>query len=159
MTVTKKSIDKMPKATLKNGLIVYNFSIGEDITFDDGTKLKGCSKRRIELLEVESNKLITKNDQCGIDKIKNVIITYNDSNDYLEEMLKYSKIQENNIIIILSDIHYKRLIFTIRKVLKLNDNTSTTLATLSYKALMLNFRVLIEDDNSITSSTKFGIII
>tara|TARA_R110002096_G_scaffold55992_5_gene143461 strand:+ start:782 stop:1261 length:480 start_codon:yes stop_codon:yes gene_type:complete len=82
---TSSQIYNMPVTTLKNGLIVGNFSSPHDFNFDTGETLKSCDPERSERLKVDFIPNISKQNIRGIE-IKNNSLSFGLSPELKKEV-------------------------------------------------------------------------
>tara|TARA_R110000772_G_scaffold16503_1_gene46767 strand:- start:146 stop:544 length:399 start_codon:yes stop_codon:yes gene_type:complete len=90
----------MPVTTLKNGLVVGNFSSPHDFNFDTGEILKACDPERSERLKVDFIPNISIQNIRGIE-IKNNSLTFGLTPELKEEVVKILMSRNNPDIILI----------------------------------------------------------
>ena len=93
-------IYSMPVTTLKNGLVVGNFSSPHDFNFDTGEILKACDPERSERLKVDFIPNISIQNIRGIE-IKNNSLTFGLTPELKEEVVKILMSRNNADIILI----------------------------------------------------------
>ena len=93
-------IYSMPVTTLKNGLVVGNFSSPHDFNFDTGEILKACDPERSERLKVDFISNISIQNIRGIE-IKNNSLTFGLTPELKEEVVKILMSRNNPDIILI----------------------------------------------------------
>ena len=93
-------IYNMPVTTLKNGLVVGNFSSPHDFNFDTGEILKACDPERSERLKVDFISNISIQNIRGIE-IKNNSLTFGLTPELKEEVVKILMSRNNPDIILI----------------------------------------------------------
>ena len=93
-------IYNMPVTTLKNGLVVGNFSSPHDFNFDTGEILKACDPERSERLKVDFIPNISIQNIRGIE-IKNNSLTFGLTPELKEEVVKILMSRNNPDIILI----------------------------------------------------------
>lgn len=93
-------IYSMPVTTLKNGLVVGNFSSPHDFNFDTGEILKACDPERSERLKVDFIPNISIQNIRGIE-IKNNSLTFGLTPELKEEVVKILMSRNNPDIILI----------------------------------------------------------
>lgn len=94
------TVYNMPVTTLKNGLIVGNFSSPHDFNFDTGETLKACDPERSERLKVNFISHISKQIIRGIE-INNNSLSFDLSSELKEEIVKILMSNNNPDIILI----------------------------------------------------------
>ena len=93
-------IYSMPVTTLKNGLIVGNFSSPHEFNFDTGETLTACDPERSERLKVDFIPNISIQNIRGIE-IKNNSLTFGLTPELKEEVVKILMSRNNPDIILI----------------------------------------------------------
>ena len=93
-------IYSMPVTTLKNGLVVGNFSSPHDFNFNTGEILKTCDPERSERLKVDFISNISIQNIRGIE-IKNNSLTFGLTPELKEEVVKILMSRNNPDIILI----------------------------------------------------------
>ena len=93
-------IYSMPVTTLKNGLVVGNFSSPHDFNFNTGEILKACDPERSEKLKVDFISNISIQNIRGIE-IKNNSLTFGLTPELKEEVVKILMSRNNPDIILI----------------------------------------------------------
>ena len=100
ISTASSQIYNMPVTTLKNGLVVGNFSSPHDFNFDTGEILKACDPERSERLKVDFIPNISIQNIRGIE-IKNNSLTFGLTPELKEEVVKILMSRNNPDIILI----------------------------------------------------------